>query len=231
MKGLVSEKTRRFETKFVNPITIQNNSNFIAASNNDNMMFVESTNRRYVCLEVNDKYAGVSTPEISAYMDRLRSVSPGSIAHLGYTRDISKFNSRQFPTSAYQRYQKVINFDTVHLFVEENLQRGYFITEIPNGYDELTQTPDVWVQRGGVMNKESLYNAYCIAASHACNRYNAVETSTAFFNTLKKLICYESCKPGPRGEQERCLRIGTLANCRQKFQAGVHETTWEWINF
>jgi hypothetical protein len=228
MKGLVSENRRRIETKFVNPITIANHSNFIAASNHDNMMFVEHSNRRYICLEVNDKFTGVSSASTKAYFDRFLAIKPAHIAHMLYNRDISKFNPREFPSTEYQRYQKVLNFDTIYLFVEECLQRGYFVIEFPHENDELIQTPDVWEQGGGVMNKDSLYNAYSASATHACNKYNSVENSTSFFATLQKLIKCENCKVGSRGEQSRCLRFSTLGQSRLNFQSGVSETEWKW---
>ena len=86
LKGLLSEQYRRWEAKFVNPIRVKNYSNFIVASNYDEIVLVEHDDRRWFCLEVDSKYAGPQTPESAAYFNRLSSVDVRHFAHFLYTQ-------------------------------------------------------------------------------------------------------------------------------------------------
>jgi hypothetical protein len=126
LKGLLTEKKRKWEAKFVNPVRIANHSNYIVASNYDQIVYVEEDDRRWFCVEVDSKYAGPQTPESKKYFDALGKVPAAAFAKFLYARDISKFNPRAPPSTEYQKHQKMIHFGSVTAFVELALRRGFF---------------------------------------------------------------------------------------------------------
>ena len=125
LKGIMTEETRHFNQKFVNPVRVKNCSNYIAASNHEHMIAYEKDDRRYLMIEVDSKYSGPQTTESAAYFDKIQQTSVHALAHFFYNRDISKFNPRNIPRTKYGRFQKILNFDSAQNWVYEFLKQGY----------------------------------------------------------------------------------------------------------
>ena len=229
LKGLLSEAVRRWEAKYVNPIRIRNWSNYIVASNYEEIVYVEVDDRRWLCLRVNDKYAGPQTPESQAYFNTLAVVPIHHIAHLLYNRDISKFNPRAMPSTDYKRYQKRINFDTVHGWVELCLQDGQFdTTYLTTGAQDELVSPARWVEGVGVMSKKALYASYTHFAKQPGQKFKKVVTETSLFKSLYRLTGSVATKRGSKGIQVPCVEFAGLEKCRAAFAKMVHEPEWEW---
>jgi hypothetical protein len=64
-------------------------SNFIVESNSDSI--IRRGGRPWLCLEVDNKYAGQQTDQSRAYFDALGAVDPRVFAYMLYNRDISGF--------------------------------------------------------------------------------------------------------------------------------------------
>ena len=70
---------------------------------------VEVDDRRWLCLEVSDKYRGNVE-----YFTKLIAVDIRHVAYFLYNRDITQFNPRgfnprQMPSTEYQHTQKILN--------------------------------------------------------------------------------------------------------------------------
>jgi hypothetical protein len=227
LKGLLSESVRKWEAKYVNPIHIRNFSNYIVASNYEEIVYVEVDDRRWLCLSVNEKYAGPQTEESRDYFNRLRAVDIRHIAYFLHTRDISHFNPRAMPSTAYQRYQKRINFDTVHGWVEKCLQDGHFgSTYSVCPYDELLQL-GVW-NAGCTMTKQTLHESYTNYATRSSQKFKKVVGEITLFTSFYKLTGGVQVKRGPRGTQSPCVKFASLKDCRDVFARAVYEPDWEW---
>jgi hypothetical protein len=228
LKGLLSEAVRRWEAKYINPIRIRNWSNYIVASNYEAIVFVEVNDRRWLCTEVNDKYAGPQTPESLKYFTVLGSLDIRHVAYMLYNRDLSGFNPRAMPSTSYQRYQKRLNFGSVHGWLEKCLRDGQFEYMCGNEVDEL-RSPDQWLEGGGIMSKETLYASYTAYATHQSQKFKKVVGDTSLFKTFYKAIAgAKTVKRGPKGKQAPCVEIPCLQECRDSFAKAVHEPEWDW---
>ena len=179
LKGLLSEQYRRWEAKFVNPIRVKNHSNFIVASNYDEIVLVEHDDRRWFCLEVDSKYAGPQTPESAAYFNRLASVDVRHFAHFLYSRDISKFNPRAIPSTSYHRHQKLLNFDTVTTWIEKVLRDGQLDVDELDYQDKGELSAD----KSTSFEKNLIFQSYHYSKA-ADSKYKNKVGDKAFFKKL-----------------------------------------------
>ena len=69
LKGLLTEDTVQIEPKFINSFTSKNHMRLIYSSNEDWVVPVEWDDRRYLCIDVADKY--VNNPNGKAYFDKI----------------------------------------------------------------------------------------------------------------------------------------------------------------
>jgi hypothetical protein len=215
LKGLLSETRRRWEAKFINPIRIANHSNYIVASNYDQIVYVEEDDRRWFCLEVDSKYAGRQTPESKVYFDRLQAVPAAAFARFLYERDLSNFNPRAAPSTEYQRHQKTINFGSVTQFVELALRRGQFDEGLVLGEEETK------------LEKTRVYEAYLEFCTD--RRISRRVMDAAFWRKLRSLVPGAVEHRAPRSQgRVREMVFPLLAECRVEFQASVNETEWDW---
>jgi hypothetical protein len=223
LKGLITETSRLLEVKFVNPITIKNCSNYVIASNHDNMVDVETHDRRFLCLELDSKLAGVQTPEKARYFDRLLAVKPPHFAYFLYQRDISKFNPRDVPATSYKRNLKALNMDLTTTFLETFLREGQLDSD---GFDSIVSLSSTHSTE--IPKKVLFDDAYGSFASHPGNKYKHSDGKRAFFKKLHQILKTQKCKIGEKGAQVPSVRFPPLAQCRDEFTQAMQEKTWEW---
>jgi hypothetical protein len=219
LKGLLSETYRKWEAKFVNPIRVKNYSNFIVASNYDEIVLVEQDDRRWFCLEVDSKYAGPQTHESTAYFKRLTSVDVRHFAHFLYNRDISNYNPRAIPSSNYHRHQKLLNFDTVTTWLEQVLRNG----------GDADADLKLSANEGTRFAKKAIFEHYHHSKA-ADSKYKNKVGDKAFFKKLYALLpeMPRNKKMGPRGNQVPAIIFPPLPRCKELFEKAMHETQWEW---
>jgi hypothetical protein len=225
LKGLISETKRRWEAKFINPIRVANHSNYIVASNYDQIVYVEEDDRRWFCMEVDSKYAGPQTPESKAYFDILAAVPAVALAKVLYERDISTFNPRAPPSGSYMRHQKAINFGSVTSYCESLLRRGQFAEahdwdecEHEGGEQEVISMP---------RKKTTVYKDYLDFCSGRGIRRTAGDH--AFWRKMKSLVTSITEFRAPRNlGQARMMQFPSLEEGRAQFARAIHETDWDW---
>ena len=222
LKALISEPTRRWSAKYVNPIEIKNCSNYIIASNSHTAASVDGDDRRFLCLEVESTYAGPETPEIAAYIKRIRDIPLECVAHYLYNRDISQFNPRAIPNTDYKRFQKAINFTSDQSWISKSLSDGCF----RGCYDKGTHDTLDWEKGGGIMSKASLFDSYKAHASDPSHKFNAVLNERVVFKTLKKMTGAQSEKIQIDGKRVCCMVFETLPESREAFKKAVHDENW-----
>jgi hypothetical protein len=79
------------------------------ASNELFVVAVDAQDRRFFCLETDNKYSGIQTVESKKYFDAILNVPVELFAHYLYTYDTSKFNARNIPMTSLKREQKNFN--------------------------------------------------------------------------------------------------------------------------
>jgi hypothetical protein len=153
LKGLVTESKKDWSAKYINPITIGNFSNIIGASNAKKVVNVEQSDRRNLIQHVNQKYAGKQTPASQAYAKRVLDVLPEHVAAFLYTRDISNFNSRAYPTSSAHVEHKIRSLEVVPSFWHETLMSGVISTAPGNIDIQLSAGPNT-------VRKDAVFKAF-----------------------------------------------------------------------
>jgi hypothetical protein len=208
---LLSECDRHFEAKFVNGFTLRNYSNFIIASNYDNIVLVDKDDRRFLCLEVDSKYSGPQTPESKQYFDALRNVDVRHFAHYLYTRDITGWNSRAAPSTEYMRYQKKANFGSVLDFLEDILQKDEGLFEQQLQF------------------KHVVYDLYTTFCEQDGQKYKNTEGERTFWRFLRSAITITDAGQNKNfSAPNRQVRLPTRQTAREMFMHAVKEPAWDW---
>jgi hypothetical protein len=254
LKGLLSEDMRKWEAKFLNPIRVKNHSNFIVASNYDQIVHVEQDDRRWVCLKVDNRYSGPETAESRTYFNALGAVDPRAFAWLLYHRDITTFRSRAIPPTQYGREQKTINFESPVAFVEHILRKTSIqvtdprrpqtqktrIVRTHDGHDHVEQSTVEEVQRDLVhillagkttkVPKCDVAAAYALFAKTATGQtYKHSVGERLLFQKIRELTgASTDLKVGPKGAQVPSVGFPPLSKAREAFGKAMHEPTWEW---
>ena len=97
LKHLITQTEVSINKKCKEPYEIDNTTAFMITTNNDRFLPADKGARRFLCLELDGKYAGSETPETKAYFDTVRSASSGAFAKVLYNWDIRQFRPRCVP--------------------------------------------------------------------------------------------------------------------------------------
>lgn len=129
LKSAITSPTIDSERKHEDSREIKNCSHIMCLSNNDWVVPIEPTDRRYYILDCDNKYADNSKPRNVEYFRILRRcIKKGEgdafIDHLIH-RDISSFNPFDFPKDDYARAKAmVIQLNSLDAFIMESLTEG-----------------------------------------------------------------------------------------------------------
>jgi hypothetical protein len=204
LKGLISEKMRKWEKKFLDPLHLRSFSNYIVASNYEQIVSVECDDRRFICIEVDDKYAGPQKKESAAYFNNLLTVKIEHFAAFLYRRDLSQFNPKELPDSVYNVYQKIINLDSIDVFIYE-LIKDWKMKFSPESCDER-----------GRIKKKNLYNRYEEKCRSSGYRFKHAAISSSFFMRLRKVLPSAVFKRG-------VVEFQHIDKCKQDFANYIKE--------
>src|SRR5262249_42876939 len=141
LKALVTEDTFQLERKFCDPIPVKNCLRIMIASNNQWIVPVSTRGRRYVVLDVSDRYADENDPAHAGYWEPLEAqfgdyASDDGRAAMLYDlmhMDLSDFNARAVPQSTAKTEQKLLTQTGTEAWLFEILQDGA-ITKLSHGY-------------------------------------------------------------------------------------------------
>lgn len=230
LKGLFSEDTRLINTKYVNAYQVKNTSNHIIAGNFDSLVLVESDDRRFFCLNTDNKFAGVQTEESARYFNLLGSVDIKHIAYYYYNRDISKFNYRQRPSTEYLRVQKKENLSHEIAWLEECLQTGRLCDFDLCDFDRDNCEHGIGLF-GSDISEKTVYISYQRFAQQPSRRFQGTPVSKAALRrTLANVLNgeFRTRYAGARGQQVHMYMFGEWEICRNRFCAYVKESDWHW---
>jgi hypothetical protein len=228
LKGLITEAWRKWEAKYVNAVQLPNVSNYIVASNYDQIVLVENDNRRYFMNEVSNKYAGRQTDESAAYFNKLASVDPRHFARFLYERDISNFNPKAWPSTDYHRFQKVLNLPAV----DSTLAWVHDLLRDAGGSNEFgQQTLRLHAREETALSKDAVfcsYKDYCRNTSGSGVSARFLDSNSFFKKLYDVFPDLKDTRPGRLGQQVRCITFPDLADCRALFLVKMNEEKWDW---
>ena len=114
LKKIITQPTHSIHEKYLSSITVESYVNVMFSTNNDWAAPASRTDRRLMCIEVSNRYAGIQTTETRAYFDKIRAVPNEAFAHYLYTYDLSNFNPREIVATDLQRDQKMRSFEPLY---------------------------------------------------------------------------------------------------------------------
>lgn len=225
-KGLITEKVRRFNEKNMPALFVKNRSNYLVASNDENMVFVEPRDRRFVPFECSNKYSGAQTGGTAAYFKKLAAIDPSHFAHYLYNRDISQFNPQKTPKTAYHRYQTKINLNSTGLFVNRILESGDIELVDP----ETRTSSYIPLSDDGQTDifKCELFRAY---SAMKFGNYKAHVTNERFFRAFYGFLALDpsQCvkfKKMPYSGRKRFIQLPELSELRRRFAERMGDSNW-----
>ena len=226
LKALVTEDTFQLERKFCDPIPVKNCLRIMIASNNQWIVPVGTRGRRYVVLDVSDRYADENDPGHVAYWDPLQAqfgdLAPddGRAAMLYdlLHMDLSGFNVRSVPKSAAKTEQKLLSLRGTEAWLFEILQDGAFTKSSYGLRYDIGQ----WGEDGVGISFDDVYQAYLLF-SHDQREYHP-RSKEWWSRDVRKVLkeCVSITRPrSDNRDRKRMLVFRSLNECRAAYEEFV----------
>ncbi len=135
MKNLITEKAQTVNKKCKEAYDVANSTSFSITTNNSLFAGIEKGDRRYMCLKLDDKYAGIETDETRVYFGEIRGTQSGgdvpehkygALAKVLYNRDLSGYRPRKIPRTELLQDQIERGWNSVVKWWKEMLTDGTF---------------------------------------------------------------------------------------------------------
>ena len=107
MKNLITERRQQVNKKHKETYEIDNSTAFMITTNNELFAGIDRGGRRYACLRLDNRFAGIANAETEAYFSAIRGVPPGTpepnpkvigaFAKYLYKRDLTNWSARRVP--------------------------------------------------------------------------------------------------------------------------------------
>jgi hypothetical protein len=223
LKGLISEKRRIWEAKFINAISIESYTNFFMLSNYNNVARVEAGDRRYFCMECDSRYAGPQTDEIAEYFDRILAVPAAAFAKFLYNRDLTGFNVSRIPNTDYGAFQKELNLDPPLMFLDKFLKDDMTFDNDPLSASDWISFPDDTM--ACIIEKDVFFNMYLAMCTRDKVRYPGPPAE--FWKQIKSVIkgTTEPSKK-PAGRRSIPITFPVISVCKAAFATHMREPKW-----
>jgi hypothetical protein len=219
LKALITEDTFQLERKFCDPIPVPNRLRIMIASNNDWIVPVGTKGRRYVVLDVSDRYSDQNDPAHAAYWDPLqaqfgdhapdngRAAMLYDLLHM----DLSGFNIRGVPKSAAKTEQKLLSLRGTLSWLHQALQEG--VIEF-----------DRWNQTGLTIGKVHAYAHY----QDFSKRQREWQPEIKDLWSKKLRTALGECVNDTRVKGVRSFRFAPLVDCRRAFASHIGDPDLQW---
>ncbi|MHA2181095.1 MAG: primase-helicase family protein, partial [Promethearchaeota archaeon] len=181
LKTFITETERRINRKNVPAYMAPMYNNVIIATNEDWAVPAGKGQRRFFCLELDNKYCGNSNEAKKEYFKKIIDTCPKSLANYFYNLDISEFNPRCFPETETTKEQQTMNMNSVECFVEGYLKNEVEIVSLDTPEGCLIEPDDSkikWIPR------PDIYLAY----KEYCNENKLYQDSSGKFWVMFKKI-------------------------------------------
>jgi hypothetical protein len=214
LKGEISEKTRRFELKFQNAVTLRNYANMIAVSNLHTMVSIEHDDRRTFISELDSRFSGGQTAVSEKYFAAILALKKEHVAHYLYNVDLSTFNPAAPPSTPYLRFQKKNGFNSTIDWIETQLRE--LDTSLLYDHDG----------RAKLLRKNVVYDQY--RSEYATQQYRKPQNASTFWKTINTVVPNIQATRSGGAVRQRQIQLPALSNARKAFISYVRETHWDW---
>jgi DNA-binding transcriptional regulator YiaG len=193
LKNFVSGVKKNINKKGKDQYTIKDFANFVITSNNEWIIPAEKGTRRWFCLELNNKYAGISSEEKKQYFQKVRGVTKEAFAYFLNSIDVSDFNPREFEETPLLQQQVIKGWSSVVNWWFSFMDNGFLdygecrlnlvsdYLDCPKEFGEI-RDDEIYIP------KDYLYNCYY-------NTSNGFKEGNAqFFIKLKDVVEYKEAR-------------------------------------
>lgn len=219
LKAMITDPIETVERKGLDPTTERNTKRLIVASNNGWVVPVEADDRRFVIVPVSNRYQGDRSFFERLYQ-QMAAGGSGALLYQLLTRDISRFDPAERPTSAALREatleQKLHALPSTSAFWLHQLQIGCVSLGI--SYPE--QPSEQWSTTIPVATLHGSYLTYCKSngLGHPC----AVD----LFSKRLKEMCPSISRGRVKevGKRTYKYKLPPLETARKEFEMHIKET-------
>tara|TARA_R110000803_G_scaffold157221_4_gene221648 strand:- start:933 stop:3740 length:2808 start_codon:yes stop_codon:yes gene_type:complete len=135
MKNLITERSQLINKKCKEAYEVENTTAFSITTNNSLFAGVEKGDRRHMCLNLDNKYAGIETPETRVYIEAVRGAASGkevpekvygAFAKFLYNVNLDGFRPRKIPRTELLQDQIERGWGSVVRWWKDCLSDGSF---------------------------------------------------------------------------------------------------------
>jgi hypothetical protein len=195
LKNMITEKTVRIRKMHTDAYQEPSFHAFIFCSNEDWFLPANSNSRRYMALELDNRWAGEETPESKVYFAPIWAVKAENLAHFLYNRDISKFDPRQVPITDLLKEQAAFSLDSVESWFRNCMEQGEFVDD---EYENVYKW-NAWIP------KDVLYRLY---KKEMGGGYQKLKELNKFWPAVKKLSDYDEQRVNSKRQAKFKVSLG-----------------------
>lgn len=214
--------------KYMPQYRVENFATLILASNEDHVINRDIQSRRFLCLNLDNKYAGIhaeNSPE-RAYFNEILATDPQVLCNYMCSVDLDGWSGRAIPTTLEGETQALLSMSMEQRFVHEILADPGIIQEAKLEYQRVDEQdrkrylpPDDADALEGLYVKSVLHSLFSKHVNHKSGPQKC-------FNIIKEMIpgvVNDTSKPRIHGKQVRLLMFPKLEVARNayKIQSGL----------
>jgi hypothetical protein len=246
MKNKITERNQTINKKNKEAYMVSDYANYIISTNNDWFAGTTEDDRRYYCLELNNKYSGRMTKEKEDYFNPIVQAPAGAFAKILYNRDLTHFNPRIFKKTKLLQEQVERNHNPVKVWWYKVLQDGGW--DGKNGFGEKIfnywNKLDECNAGDKITNKKTGETIIGYFKDYIYERYKMTETEkrgfnsvSAFYRELKQNCLgdlYKEIRPKNKDKDYKADRpaflvLPSLEEARAKWNE-LQEYDYEWFD-
>lgn len=246
MKNKITERNQTINKKNKEAYMVSDYANYIISTNNDWFAGTTEDDRRYYCLELNNKYAGRMTKEKEEYFNPIVQAPAGAFAKILYGRDLTHFNPRIFKKTKLLQEQVERNHNPVKVWWYKVLQDGGWDGKNGFGDKNFNYWNKLDEDNAGdkITNKKTGEEIVGYFKDYIYERYKMTETEkrgfnsvSAFYRELKQNCLgelYKEIRPKNKNKDYKAERpaflvLPSLEEARAKWNE-IQEYDYEWFD-
>ena len=246
MKNKITERNQTINKKNKEAYMVSDYANYIISTNNDWFAGTTEDDRRYYCLELNNKYSGRMTKEKEDYFNPIVKAPAGAFAKILYNRDLTHFNPRIFKKTKLLQEQVERNHNPVKVWWHKVLQDGGWDGKSGSGEKIFNYWNALDEDNAGdkIKNKKTGEEIVGYFKDYIYERYKMTETEkrgfnsvSAFYRELKQNCLgdlYKEIRPKNKNKDYKADRpsflvLPSLEEARAKWNE-LQEYDYEWLD-
>jgi len=233
-KTLTTEERFMVNIKNKPQFQIQNYVNLVLASNDERIIAAGTNMRRYVCLELDNQYAGKKTPQSKAHFNKVLAAPILSVAKFFATRNVEDFDPTEIPETELGQAQQMLNFSPLQKWWHtcltnasirhrDDYEDGVINLDPPNdGFDNLIKKESLHASLIHFMKRNRVNFHHTDALGHQGSFQKQFKHFKAYRKSSKSF--------NPRLYGRPAYQLFDLKTCRLNFEKHMGWSTHDWEN-